>query len=121
MAFDYASIRDQTVIPQIADKGKPGQISVNEPTTGAEPYESQIGTPVLHPVTLVQKQFKKSDNKGTLVQMGDVLYMVSPDGVTIDPALADRIIVDGISYQIIRIDPLQTGPLVMLWNIHARK
>ena len=120
MAFDYATIRDNVVIPQLADKGKPGWISVNTPPTGA-PYDTQIGEPVLHPVTLITKQFKKADNRGTLVEMTDQLFMVSTNGVTIDPALADRLIVAGITYQIIRIDPLQTGPTVMFWDIHVRK
>ena len=121
MAFDYPTIRDEVVIPQLADKGKPGQISANLPATGAEPYESQIDGESLHDVTVLQKQFQKADNRGTLVEMGDVLYLVSTDGVTIDPALADRIIVAGITYQIVRIDPLVPGPTVMLWEIHARK
>ena len=120
MAFDYATLRDQVVEPQLADKGKPGHISVNVPATGA-PYDSQIGTPVLHPVTLITKQFTKADNRGTLVEAGDVLYMVSTEGVAINPELADRIIVNGITYQIVRIDPSETGPTVMYWDIHGRK
>ena len=120
MAFDYPNLRDETVEPLIAEFGKPGQIAVNDPTTG-EPWDSQIGSEALHAVTVVQTQFKKSDNNGTLVEMGDVLFLVSTDGVTIDPALANRIIVNAISYQVVRIDPLQPGSTVMLWKIHARK
>lgn len=120
MAFDYPTMVDDVVIPQLADKGKPGQIAVNDPSSGA-PYESQLGSETLHNVTVVQKTFEKSDNNGTLVEKGDVLFLVSTDGVTIDPALADRIIANGITYQVVRIDPLYPGPTIMLWSIHGRK
>jgi len=120
MAFDYATLRDETVERLIAVFGKAGKVSVNVPATGA-PYESQIDGEALHDVTLVQTQFRKTDNRGTLVEMGDVLYLVSTQGVIIDPALANRIIVDGVTYQIVRVDPLKPGPVVMLWFLHARK
>jgi len=122
VSFDYAGLRDDTVQPLLAEFGKvtPGQISVNVPATGA-PYESQIGTPVLYPCTVVQTVFKKSDNNGTLVEAGDVLFLVSPEGLLIDPELADRILVDGVTYQVVRVDPLKPGSTIMLWKVHGRK
>jgi hypothetical protein len=74
-----------------------------------------------YPVTLVQTMFKKADNNGTLVEADDVLFLTSTEGVTIDPALANRLAVDSVTYQVVRIDPLFPGPVVMLWKIHARK
>ena len=121
MVFDYTAMRDETVIPLINELGKDGQLSVNVPATGAEPYESQIDGEALHDVRLVQTRFKKSDNRGTLIEEGDVLYIVSTKGVTIDPDLANRIIVGTVTYQVVRIDPLQPGAVVMFWYVHARK
>jgi hypothetical protein len=120
MAFDYATMRLETVIPLIDEFGKDGELAVNDATTGA-PYESQLGAETLHPVRLLQTKFKKMDNNGTLVEEGDVLYLVSTQGVTIDPDLADRMIVGGVTYQVVRIDPLVPGPVIMFWYIHARK
>ena len=150
MAFDYISLRDETVEPLIAEFGKsePGVLYVhNDVPAGAlvdrdgnyildrdgnyiiargggserEAWESQLGSDDQHPVTLVQLQFKKSDNKGTLVEKGDVLFLVSTEGVTVDPSLANRFKVDGIIYQVVRIDPLKPGSTVLKWNIHGRK
>ena len=148
MAFDYPNLRDETVEPLIAEFGKTGILYVhNDAPEGAlvdrdgnyildrdgnyivergggserEAWESQLGSDDSHAVTLVQLQFKKSDNKGTLVEMGDVLFLVSTEGVTVDPALANRFQVGGIIYQVVRIDPLQPGSTVMKWNIHGRK
>lgn len=122
MAFDYAGLRDGLVQPLLAEFGKvtPGQLSVNVPATGA-PYDSQIGTPVLYSCTVVQTVFKKSDNNGTLVEAGDVLFLVSPEGLSVEPEMANRIIVDGVIYQIVRVDPLKPGSVIMLWKVHGRK
>lgn len=146
MAFDYTGLRDGTVEPLIAEFGKSGSILVTTPpgeflldrdgnqildrdgnpitvrdVVAAAPYGSQLGFDVAHAVTLVQTRFKKSDNNGTLVEMGDVLFLVSTEGVTIDPSMANRMTVGGVTYQVIRIDPLQPGDVVMLWKVHARK
>jgi hypothetical protein len=90
------------------------------PPTGA-PYDSQIGTPDLHDVTVIQTTFKEDNNRGTLVQETDVLFLVSTEGLAVDPELADRIIANGDTYQVVRIDPLMPGSTVVLWSVHARK
>lgn len=120
MAFDYPGLRDNTVEPKIAEYGKAGTLYVNDPAGGA-PYESQLGDEVSHAVTVLQTQFMKSDNLGTLVEMGDVMFLTSTEGVTIDPELADRIKVNSITYQVVRIDPLFPGDTILFWKIHARK
>jgi len=121
MTFDYTAMKLETVEPLISEFGKDGQLAVNVALTGA-PYDSQLdGTETLHPVRLVQTRFKKMDNNGTLVEVDDVLFLVSTQGVAIDPQLADRITVAGVTYQVVRIDPLVPGPVTMFWYIHARK
>ena len=120
MAFDYTGLRNETVEPLIDEFGKDGQLAVNDDASGA-PYDSQLGSETLYDVRLVQTRFKKSDNNGTLVEAGDVLYIVSTKGVKIDPDLANRMIVGTVTYQVVRIDPLQPGNVIMLWKIHARK
>ena len=120
MAFDYVSLRDGTVEPLIAEFGKPGYLVVNVPASGAA-WESQFGSEETYPITIVQTKFQKSDNSGTLVEMGDVLFIVSTQGATVDPQLAQRIIANGDTYQVIRVDPVQPGTTIMLWKVHARK
>jgi hypothetical protein len=120
MAFDYPALRDNTVEPKIAEYGKPGTLYVNDPATG-DPWDSQLGAETAHAVTVLQTAFTKSDNKGTLVEMGDVMFLVSTEGVTTDPELAHRIEVNSITYQVVRIDPLFPGPTIMFWKVHARK
>jgi len=120
MGFDYAGLRAEVAEPLIADFGKPGTLVINDLLSG-EPYGSQLGSETYYPVTVVQTQFTKDNNSGTLVEKDDVLFLVSTDGVVIDPELADRMTVDGITYQVVRVDPLRPGPIIMLWKVHARK
>jgi len=120
MAFDYTALNTGTVQPLIDEFGKDGELAVNSAFTGA-PYDSKLAGETLHDVRLVQTVFKRADNNGTLVGETDVLYLVSTQGVAINPQLADRIIVDGVTYQVVRIDPLKPGPVIMLWKVHARK
>jgi hypothetical protein len=120
MAFDYVRIRDGTVEPLFDKFGKPGQIAVNVPATGALPYESQIDGEDLYDIVVIQTTFEKDNNRGTLVQETDVLFLVSTK-TEISPEMADRIIVENVTYQIVRVDPLTPGPTIMLWSVHARK
>ena len=120
MAFDYPGIRDGVAEPLLKNFGKPGQISVNVPGTG-DPWESQIDNETLYDVIAAQTRFTKDHNNGTLVKQNDVLFIVSTEGVSVDPELANRIIVKGITYQVVRVDPLEPGITTMLWYVHARK
>ena len=120
MGFDYQRIRDNVAEPKLSQFGTSGYLSMNGSSTG-KPWDSQLGNDSQLPITVVRTIFKKSDNQGTLVEKNDVMFLVSTEGVSIDPALADRMTVDNVTYQIIRIDPLKPGPVVMLWKVHARK
>ena len=147
MTFDYASLRDGTVEPLIAEFGKAGVLYVyTDIPSGAlidrdgnyildrdgnyivsrsgslrEAWESQLGSDLPYAVVLIQTQFKKDNNMGTLVEKDDVQFLVSTQGVTIDPELANRITVDSVTYQVVRVDPLKPGTVTMLWKVHARK
>ena len=147
MSFDYTTLRRETVEPLIEEFGKSGTLLVAGTDVGgilvdrngdpildrdgnqivtrdlspSNPWESQLGFDVSYAVTLVQTRFKKADNRGTIVETDDVLYLVSTKNVTIDPGLADRITVGAVTYQVVRIDPLVPGPVVMFWYLHARK
>ena len=122
MAFDYAGLRDDTVQPLLAEFGKieKGELEFDAAGTG-EPWDSKLAAPQEVPATVVQTMFKKDNNMGTLVEKNDVLFLVSPEGVTLDPELAARIVVDETAYQVIRVDPLKPGSVTMLWKVHGRK
>jgi len=116
----YERMRDNVAEPNLLKFGTTGYLSLNVAATG-KPWDSQLGGETQVPIICMRTTFKKADNNGTLVEMNDVLFLVSTEGVSIDPALADRIVVGSVAHQIIRIDPLQNADTVVLWKVHARK
>lgn len=125
MAFDYIALRDDTVEPLLREFGDDGFLYVNDPITGA-PYESQLDTDTPHDIKVLRTRFKKTDNQGTLIEVGDVLFLVSTEGLAVNPKMANRIAVnddndESVTYQVVRIDPLKPGPTVIFWYVHARK
>lgn len=120
MAFDYASLRDDTVQPLIADFGDDATLTIPGAPLG-EPYGSHLDTLTEYPCKVVRSRFMETHNSGTLVQETDSLFLLSTAGVTVDPSIASRLTVDGTEFQVIRIDPLKPGPVVMLWKVHVRK
>jgi hypothetical protein len=123
MGFDYSGLRDSVVEPSISFFGKTaGDAYLILPGLDTGPaYKPERGTPTNVTVDAVQTSFKKDTNRGTLVEKTDVLFIVSTKNVTADPTLADKIHVEGIQYEVVRVDPLRTGPTTMFWYIHARK
>lgn len=120
--FDYAGLRDSVVQPLIRDFGKVTDATLISPgvPTGAE-YDPQPGPPVEQPVKVVQTELKKEDVDGTTVQATDLVFLASTEGVTTDPELADKMIVDGKTYQVVRIKPLKPGSITMLWRVFCRR
>jgi len=120
VAFDYAALRTNVVEPLIDEYGDGGYFLLPGEPAG-EAYESQLDNDSECPLKCVQTQFTKAENNGTLVEQNDVLFLVSTEGIYFDPELVNRIVIDCVEYQIVRIDPLKPGPVVMLWKVHARK
>lgn len=121
-AFDYAGLRDSVVIPLLRDFGKlaDGVLLFSGAPTGTA-YNPQPGADVPQPVKVVQTTFEKKDVDGSTIQKDDVKFIISPENVTMDPELANRITVDGITYQAVNVKPLKPGSVVMLWTVQARK
>ena len=120
MAFDYATLRTGTVETLIKEFGDQGHLLLPGESVG-EDWESNLDNDVECPINVVQTAFKKDNNQGTLVEKNDVMFLASTEGVGTDPAMAQQIVVACVKYQVVRIDPLKPGPVIMLWKIHARK
>jgi len=120
VAFDYIGLRDSAVAPAIVEFGDDGFFLLPGESVG-EDYESRLDSDVECPLKCVRTKFTKAENNGTLVEKNDLMYLVSTAGVSFDPELVNRFVTDCTEYQIVRIDPLKPGPVVMLWKVHVRK
>ena len=119
--FDYAGLRASVAEPLIKDFGKDGVLKIPVTATGNKPWGRDTGDPIEIAAIVVQTRFTFHERSNTLVQNDDTKYLVSTEGMSVDPALADRLEVDGTTYRIVEIKPLRPGPLTMLWTVHCRK
>ena len=120
MAFDYAGLREGTVKPLIQNFGDDG-VLITAGETHDEPYDSRLNDECEIDIKFVRTSFTEDNNNGTIVEVGDLMLLVSTEGVSIDPDLAQRVIMNCKQYQVVRIDPLKPGSVIMLWKIQVRK
>ena len=123
-AFDYESIRDSVVIPQIANFGKAATLTQPGPTTGPD-FDPTPGTPVVIPVTVLElsppgSQMSIGSEPGSLVRFDDRRFMMSTDGDP-DPNLNGTLTIAGKELQIVSLDPNQPGSTIIFWRIRCRK
>ena len=119
MTFDYASLRDNTVEPLITQFGKAATLTQPGTPTGPE-YDPTPGTPIEYAATVLEKNFTLHDKSGGLVQEDDRKFIMSTSG---DPApsLKGTLTIGGTTLQVVSLEPLQPGAIVMLWRVHCRK
>jgi hypothetical protein len=67
-------------------------------------------------VKAVQTQFKAEEIDGTLIQASDKLYLVAGGA---DISLAKRLI-DGADYEVVRVETVKPGPVVVLYKVQVR-
>jgi hypothetical protein len=118
MSFNYSALRDNTVEPLMTRFGKPGVITA--PTGApADPWNPATGETTTN-VTVVETQPDITERGGTLIEEGDVIFLVSPEG---DPSLdlAQTLEVEGVVYRVVGIMPVRPGPVAMLWKAHCRR
>jgi hypothetical protein len=120
MAFDYAALRGQVAIPLLDEFGKAAALRVAGTDTGST-YNPVPAAPTDHAVVVVETQFTKEERAGGNVQQDDLMFLMSTKGVTINPGLAQQLILDSIAYAVIHVGPLRPGTVIMLWRVHVRK
>lgn len=119
MAIDYARIRTQTAERLIRENGKVAYVVVPGAPFG-DPWNPQPGEPTEEAVYFVETGYKIDDRNQTLIQQGDKLGIVSTETGVV-PEKDRAIKIDGTTYQMIDVQPLNPGGTVMLYEIHARR
>lgn len=119
--FDYAGIRDTVVQPLMADFGKQTDGILKIPGTPTGPaYNPTPGEDTEQAVKVVEKEFTERDIPSSTVQITDTLFLMSPEGVTVEPALGHRLEVEGETYQVVWVKRLRPGSVTMLYYVFAR-
>jgi hypothetical protein len=122
--FDYDTIRDSVVIPQIANFGKSATLTQPGIPTGPE-WDPTPGTPVVYPITVLEtgppgSGFTIMYEPGSVVRIDDRWFMMSVDGDP-DPDLNGVLTIDGVDLQVLSLNPVQPGPVIMFWRVRCKK
>lgn len=93
-------------------------ISFN-PTTG----EDEFGTPVFFNLVGVAVSFSKEhtneiSTNGNVIQAGDQLLKIDS---TVEPKMDDKILLDGLKYSIVSIDPSRYTNRTISYTVHLRR
>lgn len=123
MTFDYAKPA-ATAIKLIARYGR--TIQHQRITEG--PYSPETGsvtnTTVSTNVKAVDFDFKLQSagqvfTSDSLVQVGDRYALIGAEVVAIDTS--DKLLIDGVTWNIINVKKLAPAGTLVLWNVHIRK
>lgn len=94
-------------------------VTIVRPGTVTGPaHNPTVGPPVEIPAKFVETGYSMTDRNATLILTGDKLGLVEP---TVAVALEDTIEIDGETYQLVDVQPLDPGGLRMLTEIVARR
>lgn len=137
MAYDYDSLRDETVIPLILNYGLPITLTKRGSTATYEKRydpatksfiwvdvetdevftQEPAETVVAYQGLAVRTKYRDEAIDGTLVKRGDVRLLA----VNIPlPQLGDTIQVGDTVYNVVQTDPVAPGPTVVLYKVQVR-
>ncbi len=68
------------------------------------------------------EHFRETLIDGTLVRAGDLWVELAAEGLAVVPEPArDRIVIDGTTWSLQRVDPVMSGVQTALYTLHLRK
>lgn len=80
--------------------------------------------PVVHlpetrePCVVIRDTYSAVERSGTLIEEGDVKLLIAVTQVP--PTTADRLEVQGVTYALQSVEPVQPGPVVLLYQARGR-
>ena len=92
-------------------------------TTMAYNPATQTSTPTVadYAASGVVAEYEDKDIDGTLVKAGDRLIILSAEGLAITPTPADKVIVGGVVYSIVRDKPTNPAGVAVVYELQVRK
>ena len=117
--FDYARSK-ASADRLLARFGQTGSVR-RTPQTGTA-YNPTDGAPVDHPVTFVVTEFSAREIDGTRVLASDKKALVAVGALSITPGTADLLLDPEVpGYKIVKVDPLNPGGTVVVYQMQVRR
>lgn len=84
------------------------------------PHNPQPGPATQHACTVVELDYSLTNRDETLVLKGDKLGLMSTAIDTV-PGKNDRLLLGGVAYNFVDLQPLSPGGQVLLYEFHVRR
>ena len=113
MRFDYSQIK--ATADRLINRFGKDAVLVTTTTTGPafDPTVTEVTTDII----LAEIGYSLTNRNESLVQAGDKLFLVQ---AVAEPALDDKIRLDGVDYQMVQVQPLAPGPVTILYEVQGR-
>jgi len=117
VAFDYDRARATAarLIVKFGQKGSLRRVTSTGPDYDPVQANADFACSL---VDLDQSQLHVAD---TLIQRGDRMVYLSTQGLSIEPTLADRLLIGGVEHAIVDIQPLSPGGVAVFWQLQVRQ
>ena len=84
------------------------------------PHNPQPGPATQHVCTVVELDYSLTNRDETLVLKGDKLGLMST-AIDTAPGKNDRLVLGGVAYNFVDLQPLSPGGQVLLYEFHVRR
>lgn len=91
----------------------------NDPGTPWDPSDDTLTT-TDYAVTLVEKEFSLRERESSLIEQGDRKVYVSTDGLTITPALSDKLVIGTDVLEIMDVERVKMSGEIMVYKLQVR-
>ena len=120
-AFDYTRAR-ATADRLLTRFGQSATLRQTS-TTGGDPWDPSSGTTTTMDTTITAAvlEYANGEVDGTLIQASDRKVYVSAEGVAVNPAPADVLIIGFDVLSIVNVKPLSPAGTVVFWEVQARR
>jgi hypothetical protein len=118
--MDYESLKVDVAERLIRDYGKIALIVTKGANTGT-PFNPVYAPETKDEVYFVETAYSMTDRNSSLVEVGDKMGLISTETGAVPKKSINSIEIDGIEYQLLDVQPLSPGGVVMLYKVHARK
>lgn len=119
-AFNYG--RSQTTALRLITKFGQDVTIQRKVTSPANPWDPSSGTTTStdYAAKAVVSEFKQGLIDGEAIKYGDKNVIVAAKGLDVEPVTTDALIVSGITYTIVSINPVSPAGTVIVYEIQAR-
>jgi hypothetical protein len=69
----------------------------------------------------VRRFLSANRESADLVQLGDLQVTIAADALSFVPSTNDRVVINGVQYGVVNVDPERAGDVTVIYGMHCRR